>query len=135
MPYQVSLLRNTFTDILPSSSSSPMKVGIKYSAFSGFFVTSFSKNSLKPSSSTSKKSGVSPTCSWKIVRGSDPNSRPSLLSNTELLSPLFDINHNIDLRFQYTLILACSQDLNIAFQFFSIIVIFRSISAFPFLTR
>ena len=39
----------------------------------------------------------------------------SLLRDTVLLSPLFDINHSIVLRFQYTSILACSQALNIAF--------------------
>lgn len=35
MPYQVSLVFRTFTDILPCSSSSPMKIGIRYSALSG----------------------------------------------------------------------------------------------------
>ena len=60
IPYQVSLVFNTFTDILLCSSSSPMKIGIKYSAFRGLPGTSFSKNSLKPSSNTSKNSGVNP---------------------------------------------------------------------------
>jgi len=36
----------------------PMKMGIRYSAFNGLLGTSFSKNSLKPISSTSRKSGV-----------------------------------------------------------------------------
>ena len=60
MPYQVSLVFRTFTDILPCSSSSPMKIGIRYSAFRGLLDTSFSKNSLNPSSRTSRKSGVNP---------------------------------------------------------------------------
>ena len=60
MPYQVSLVFRTFTDILSCSSSSPIKIGIRYSAFSGLPSTSFSKNSLNPSSSTSRKSGVKP---------------------------------------------------------------------------
>lgn len=60
MPYQVSLVFRTFTNILSSLSSSPMKIGIRYSAFSGFSGTSFSKNSLKPCSRTSRKSGVNP---------------------------------------------------------------------------
>ena len=60
MPYQVSLVFRTFTDIFPCSSNSPMKIGIRYSAFKGLPGTSFSKNSLKPSSRTSRKSGVNP---------------------------------------------------------------------------
>ena len=58
MPYQVSLVFRTLTDIFPCSSNSPMKMGTRYSAFSGLPGTSFSKNSLKPSSSTSRNSGV-----------------------------------------------------------------------------
>ena len=53
-------LRKTFTDILSCSSNSPINVGIRYSDFNGFSETSVSKNSLKPSSSTSKKSSVNP---------------------------------------------------------------------------
>ena len=60
MPYQVSLVFRTFTDIFPCSNNSPMKIGIRYSAFNGLPGTSFSKNSLKPFSSTSRKSGVKP---------------------------------------------------------------------------
>lgn len=33
IPYHVSLVFRTFTDILPLFSSSPMKIGIRYSAF------------------------------------------------------------------------------------------------------
>ena len=60
MPYHVSFIFKTFTDIFPCSNSSPMKIGIRYSAFSEFSGTSFSKNSLKPCSRTSKNSGVNP---------------------------------------------------------------------------
>ena len=60
MPYHVSLVFRTFTDIFPCSSRSPMKIGIRYSAFSGFSGTSFLKNSLKPCSRISKNSGVNP---------------------------------------------------------------------------
>ena len=40
-PYQVSLVFNTLTDIFPCSSNSPMKIGIRYSAFRGLPGTSF----------------------------------------------------------------------------------------------
>ena len=42
-------------------------MGIRYSAFRGFPGTSFSKNSLKPSSNTSKNSGVNPHLYWRII--------------------------------------------------------------------
>ena len=48
IPYQVSLLRNTLTDILFSANNSPIKVGIRYSAFIGSAGTSFLKKSTNP---------------------------------------------------------------------------------------
>ena len=60
MPYQVSLVFRIFIDILPCSSNSPIKIVIKHFAFSGLLGISSSKNSLKPSPSTSKNSGVPP---------------------------------------------------------------------------
>ena len=59
-PYHVSLVFSTFTDIFPCSNSSPMKIGIRYSAFRVLPGTSFWKNSLNPSSSV-------------VFMGSDPN--------------------------------------------------------------
>ena len=60
MPYQVSLLRNTLTDILFSANSLPIKVGIRYSAFIGSTGTSSLKNSTKPVSKVSRNAGVNP---------------------------------------------------------------------------
>lgn len=51
--------------LLPHQHSRSPYTSWKYSAFRGLFDTSFSKNSLKPSSNTSRKSGVTPpTYSW-----------------------------------------------------------------------
>lgn len=46
--------------LLPHQHSRSPYTSWKYSAFRGLFDTSFSKNSLKPSSNTSRKSGVTP---------------------------------------------------------------------------
>ena len=60
MPYHVSLVFRTFTSIFPCFNSSSVKIRIRYSAFKGLPGTSFSRNSLKPSSSTFRKSRVNP---------------------------------------------------------------------------
>ena len=65
MPYQVSLVFRTFTDILPSLNSSPMKIGIRYSAFSGFPVLPSWKTPWSPPPGHPGNLVSGPTYSWK----------------------------------------------------------------------
>ena len=65
-----------------------MKIGIRNSAFSGLPSTSFSKNSLNPSSSTSRKSGVNPHI-FMETREFFKKEVPSNPQKAEYLIPIF----------------------------------------------
>lgn len=84
IPYQVSLLRNTLTDILFSANNSPIKVGIIYSAFIGSAGTSFLKESTNPTSKVSKNAGVNPHI-FIDTREFTSTATPSALLRTQSL--------------------------------------------------